>query len=227
MNIKILQCEKGAEQAEGMTVIIDVFRAFTLEAYLYAAGMEKIIAAASVEDALSLKKSDESYILFGERNGLKCIGFDYGNSPSAAAGTDFTGRTAVHTTSNGTRGIMKASGASQIITGAFVNARAAAEYVRRCCPEKVSLVCMGWKERPSQEDTLCAEYIKALLENKDMSDIDRKLENLKYTSGAKFFDPLQQDAYPQADFPYCIQRDIFDFVIRCEKKGQYIINKKI
>ena len=36
MEIRILELIEGAKKAEGLTVIIDVFRAFSLECYLYA-----------------------------------------------------------------------------------------------------------------------------------------------------------------------------------------------
>ena len=42
MKIKIFELIDGAKKAEGLTVIIDVFRAFTLETYLFAQGAEKI-----------------------------------------------------------------------------------------------------------------------------------------------------------------------------------------
>ena len=35
MKINILHLIEGAKKAEGLTVIIDVFRAFSLECYLY------------------------------------------------------------------------------------------------------------------------------------------------------------------------------------------------
>lgn len=38
MEIRILELIEGAKKAEGLTVIIDVFRAFSLECYLYARG---------------------------------------------------------------------------------------------------------------------------------------------------------------------------------------------
>ena len=41
MNIKILHMVEGAKQATGLTVIIDVFRAFTVEAYLMNNDAEK------------------------------------------------------------------------------------------------------------------------------------------------------------------------------------------
>lgn len=35
MNIKILHLVEGAKQSTGLTVVIDVFRAFSMEAYLF------------------------------------------------------------------------------------------------------------------------------------------------------------------------------------------------
>ena len=43
MKIEILECIEGAKKAEGLTVIIDVFRAFSLEAYLFSKGALRII----------------------------------------------------------------------------------------------------------------------------------------------------------------------------------------
>ena len=43
MNTQILQLIDGAKSARGLTVIIDVFRAFSVEAYLFAQGADKII----------------------------------------------------------------------------------------------------------------------------------------------------------------------------------------
>ena len=44
MNIRILQCVEGAKEAEGLTVVIDVFRAFSTACYVMANGAERIIA---------------------------------------------------------------------------------------------------------------------------------------------------------------------------------------
>ena len=55
MNIKILHLLTGAKEATGLTVIIDVFRAFSLEAYLFSQGAEVIYPIGSIEKALELK----------------------------------------------------------------------------------------------------------------------------------------------------------------------------
>ena len=49
--VNILRLIDGAKQAEGLTVIIDVFRAFSLENYLYDMGAELIRPIGSVEEA--------------------------------------------------------------------------------------------------------------------------------------------------------------------------------
>ena len=217
MNIQILQLIDGAKKAKGVTVIIDVFRAFSLEAYMMAAGAEKIIPVGQETLARRLKQEHPEYILAGERYGKILPGFDFGNSPWELQKIDVAGKTIVHTTSAGTQGIANATGAEEILGGSLVNAKAIAEYIRRSGAQEVSLVCMGYAaERETEEDTLCAEYIKSLLEGTKL-DLQAGIENLKVTSGARFFDPAQNDVYPQGDFPMCTDVDKFNFVLRLKK----------
>lgn len=42
MDIQILECIEGAKKARGLTVVIDVFRAFTLEAVLFQKGLNAL-----------------------------------------------------------------------------------------------------------------------------------------------------------------------------------------
>lgn len=213
MDIQILHLLEGAKNARGMTVIIDVFRAFSLECYIYACGAERIIPVKTVEEAFAWRKKDPSCILAGERNGIMVEGFDYGNAPSQFQGLDLSGRTVIHTTSAGVQGLVNASKADVILTGSLVNARATADYIKRHDPASVSLVAMGWNAmRDTEEDLLCAEYIKALLEEKDMPEIHRLADELRYTEGRKFFDPSKPE-FPEADFALCTDVDRFDGVI--------------
>lgn len=214
MEIRILQLIEGARAARGTAVIIDVFRAFTVEAWLARNGAAHIIPVGDKELAYRYKETHPDSILVGERQGRVLPGFDYGNSPSQLEHADLTGKTVIHTTSAGTQGIANAIHADEILTGSLVNAKAIADYLKRSNAEQVSLVCMGLNaERPIEEDTLCAEYIRSLLEGNPM-DLTAGLENLKVTSGAKFFDPDQQDVFPERDFWLSTQVDQFDFVLR-------------
>ena len=143
MKVQTYQLIEGAKEARGLTVVIDVFRAFTVACYAYANGAEDIITVGRLEDAYRIKESHPDYILSGERHGRIQPGFDYGNSPARIENVDFTGKTIIHTTSAGTQGIVNAVRADEIITGSFVNAKAVARYIGDKNPENVSLVCMG------------------------------------------------------------------------------------
>lgn len=218
MNIKILELIEGARQAKGLTVIIDVYRAFSLETYLFAAGAEKILAVGKEQTARLLKMAHEDYILIGERGGKILPGFDYGNSPSQTKNAQLKGKTIIHTTSSGTQGLVNASGADRIITGSLTNAKAIANYIKQNNYENVSLVAMGIAGKSSApEDLLCARYIKSLLEN-DPLDMKEELVKLGQTKESrKFFDPETQDIFPQEDFWMCIDYDKFDYVLEVQQ----------
>ena len=220
MNIRILHMIEGARQARGTAVIIDVFRAFTVEAYLMKNGAETIIPVGDLALAYQYKQENPDVILVGERHGKILPGFDYGNSPSQLEHADLTGKTVIHTTSAGTQGIANAKNADEILTGSLVNAKAIAAYLRAKDAAEVSLVCMGLEAvAQTEEDTLCAEYIKALLEGEE-PDISAEIEQLKATSGAKFFDPAQQEVFPERDFHLSTQVNQFDFVLRLDRQGR-------
>ncbi|MBE7044908.1 MAG: 2-phosphosulfolactate phosphatase [Ruminococcaceae bacterium] len=217
MKIHILHMIEGAKAARGLTVVIDVFRAFSVEAYFFASGAEKIIPVGNAEIAYRLKEENPDMILAGERHGKILPGFDVGNSPSELLRLDVEGKTVVHTTSAGTQGIANATGADEILGGSLVNAKAIARYIKQSGAEEVSLVCMGLEAlAQTEEDNLCAEYIKSLLEGTEL-DMDTEIEKLRHTSGAKFFDPAQNDVFPQADFDLCTRCNCFDFVVRFHK----------
>ena len=217
MNIKILQLIEGARQATGLAVIIDVFRAFTVEAYLVNNGVQKLIAVGDKQIAYDYKEKNKDCILIGERRGIMLDGFDYGNSPSQIEKINFTGKTVVHTTSSGTQGIANAQNANEILTGSLVNAKAIAEYIKMQNPEDVSLVCMGnGGESEAREDTLCAEYIKSLLEGKNPN-LDKEIEDLKNIAGKRFFDPNLQEIFPKRDFYLSTELNKFNFVLKVDK----------
>ena len=153
----------------------------------------------------------------GERGGKICEGFDYGNSPSQITGANLQGKTVVHTTSAGTQGLFGAKNAEVVLGASLVNAAATAKYILESGYNEVSLVCMGLAgEETTEEDTLCAEYIKSLLENHPIS-LESEIEKLKFTSGAKFFDKQQNEVFPEQDFYLCTNPNIFPFALRLEK----------
>lgn len=222
MNIQILHMIEGAKKAKGITVVIDVFRAFSMEAYCFAKGAKKVIPVGDIDLAYKLKEENSSIILAGERHGKIMPGFDTGNSPSELMSVDVEDKIVVHTTSAGTQGIANAKNADEILGGSLVNAKAVAEYIKKSGASEVSLVCMGLEAlSETEEDTLCAEYIKSLLEGTSI-DMEKEIESLKTTSGAKFFDKTQNDVFPEADFAMCTDLNKFNFVMRLKKSDDGI-----
>ena len=226
MDIQIYRLIEGAKQAEGLTVIIDVFRAFSMECWLYALGAKEVRPVGSIGETFAWRERDSGCILVGERHGAKIDGCDLGNSPSSIDPEMIRGKRIIHTTSAGTQGIVNAVHAGEILTGSFVNAKAVADYIRKASPAKVSLVCMG-KEglEPAEEDELCAVYLRSLLTGEGMPDIDDRLKALRTGGGSHFFDPARRDIYPDKDFWMCIDRDRFSFVLRIEKDDNGFISK--
>ncbi len=220
MEIKILELLEGARGARGLAVVIDVFRAFSLEVCLFARGARVIYASSSEEEARRLKAENSDALLIGERGGKILPGFDYGNSPSQTEDAPVQGRVVIHTTSAGTQGLAAVSGASEIITGSLLNASAIARYIRRKNPDQLSLVAMGWsgKDR-APEDLLCARYIISRLENSSL-DLEKEIAVVRnHPEGQKFFDPARQEIFPEKDYWICTTFDTYDFVITAKAMG--------
>ncbi len=227
MYVQMLEGLDGAGQARGLAVVIDVFRAFSVACYAVDNGADRIIAVSEVDTARRLRSENPDCVLMGERDCVMLPGFDFGNSPTEIKDQDFAGKTIVHTTSAGTRGLAACIGADEIITGSFVNAQAIVDYINKKSPQYVSLVAMGTAgvER-SMEDTMCAMYIKNALE--DYANSFESLKNFFKTieSAAKFFDPDKSYA-PEEDFELCLSLDRFDFVLRAEVVGPDQLELKI
>lgn len=217
MEITIDHLTAGAERARGVAVVIDVFRAYSLECYAYSRGVERIYPIADLQEAFEMKKQFPDYLLAGERGGRMEEGMDFGNSPAQIENRDLTGKRLIHTTSAGTQGIIAARNADRILTASLVNAGATAEYLRALAPERVSFVCMGLMNRhPTLEDTVCAEYMKALLEGEPY-DIEGKIPLLREGPGSRFFIPEDQYFAPERDFELCTQISKFSFALQVER----------
>lgn len=214
MDIRILHLTEGAREAGGLAVIIDVFRAFSTACYVFGNGAREILCTGEVGTAFRLRDMDRERILMGERNERMVEGFHYGNSPYQVENVDFSGRTIVQTTSAGTRGMVNAHRADEIITGSFVNVDAVVNYIKARQPGQVSLVCMGYSAMyPVEEDTFCAEYIRDRIEG-NHPDFDRMAEEIRRSSGKRFFIAANQGHAPSTDFYLCLDINRFDFVLK-------------
>ena len=176
-----------------------------------------------------MKEEHPDYLLCGEREGRKQPGCDFGNSPLEITKRNLTGRTLIHTTSAGTQGLENAKGADLLLAASLVNARATAEYLRRLNPAQVSLVCMGLAgRRPTDEDTLCAQYIRALLLDLPF-DKEQAVETMRRGDGQRFFIPEDQGFAPKEDFDLCVMFDRFPYAlpVQYDQEGRKYIEREI
>lgn len=217
MQIECLDHVAGARDARGIAVVIDVFRAFSVAPHAFDRGAVRVLPAGEIEEALALGRRYPGAVLVGERHARRLAGFDAGNSPTEIRALDLRNRVLVHTTHAGTQGLVNASGADEVLTGAFVNISAVSRYILARSPARVSLVRMGHEARERcAEDDLYADCLRCMLlgQAAPLGEVRDLLRDAP--AALKFFDP-SCDWAPRTDFDYCTEVDRFGFVLRLER----------
>ena len=218
MEVKITDFVKGAQSAQGVVVVIDVFRAFSTACYLFSKGVEKIFPVGKVETAFKLREKYPNSLLVGERGGKMLDGFDLGNSPTQIeSSNNLKDKIVIHTTHAGTQGLVNASNADVVFTGALVNSLATVKVIKSMSPKIVTLVRMGLEAKEnSDEDDLCAQYLKSLLTNQDFNqdEIEPILRSSPYSK--RFFDK-DKPWSPSSDFDLCLKINRFDFALKARR----------
>ena len=226
MNVVITDFVDGAKNAQGIVVIIDVFRAFSVACYCLDNNPDFIAPVGSVDDAFALKQQYPSALLVGEREGKKLAGFDHGNSPTELMQVNVTGKQIIHTTHAGTQGLINANNADIILTGSFLNAQATVNFIKSKNPEVVTLVRMGWKaESNTDEDDLCAEYLASLLLDKPFDENTIITQLRASDCSDRFFDEAQP-WNPISDFELCLKPNIFNFAVVAEQSQHGFLQLK-
>ena len=144
---------------EAIVVVVDVFRATTTMAAAFKNGVRSIRPVATVEEAQEYKA--KGWLVGAERNVKRCDFADFGNSPFDYTSEKVAGKDVIFTTTNGTRAITIAKSAYRVITGAFVNLQAVADY---CLfhGRDVVVLCSGWQDKVNIEDTLFGALVEVL-----------------------------------------------------------------
>ncbi|QYJ16948.1 2-phosphosulfolactate phosphatase [Rubrobacter xylanophilus DSM 9941] len=147
---------RSAARTGAVAVVVDAFRASATLAALVHRGAV-VVTVASVEEALALPAD----LRVGERGGAKVPGFDLGNSPTAVLEARMEpGSRVVMTTTNGTRIVEAAAGATAVYAGSFVNAGALAHTLASAFPGgEIVVVGCGWRGHRSSEDEAAAGAI--------------------------------------------------------------------
>lgn len=144
--------------ANSCCVVIDVLRATTTIVAALAAGARAVIPCLTIDDARHQRAvlGSEAF-LGGERGGLPIEGFDAGNSPAEYTRQLVAGRTVVLTTTNGTKALLHARRAGEVVIGAFANLSAVCTHLAG--RSRVDVLCAGTDGQVTREDVLMAGAI--------------------------------------------------------------------
>ncbi len=231
MKVVRKSCAPGVKGVRGRVVVIDVFRAFSCAPLFFYYGARKVVLEADPERAVALKKENPHWVFVGEVNGIPIDGADMGNSPShimEGGISRFKGRTVVHRTTAGVTGAATALiTADEVILGSFLMAEAICRYLREKKTNEVTLVAMGDRaSKKAPEDEACADYMEHLLTNTPWDPVE-SFQRVVFQKTAQKFITGEKTYLPPEDPAFCLQKDLFDFVLRAEKRGDLLRVMKV
>ncbi len=210
MNIIISQGHQPPANALGVTVVIDVIRAFTTAHHAFQQGASRIWPVATAEEAFSLKQQLPNALLAGEVDALPIDGFDFGNSPWEVSQTEFNHRPLIMRTTNGVIATLNAQPCAHLFVTGLASASATAKAVMALSPPQVVLVA---SHPTGDEDVACAQYIKGLLGGEGISAEEAQQRTLNAKAAVKFFNQ-SNPRLRAADIEMAAQCDIANFAMR-------------
>jgi len=163
MNVEVFLSGYNVEDADvrgRVAVVIDVLRTSSTIIHALYNGARSVVPVSDMAEAgkIAANMDPLGYQLGGERAGEPIEGYHLGNSPLEYTPDVVSGRTIILNTTNGTSAIQRCARAAHVVIGSFLNARRIVEFVRQLDVD-LSIVCAGWRNRVSLEDTLCAGLI--------------------------------------------------------------------
>ena len=135
------------------TVAVDILRATTAVCAAFQAGVMEVVPLDSLE-ALDHYRA-QGYLSAAERGGKKVKDAECGNSPTEYLTMNLTGKRMAYSTTNGTVCILHGSDADRTLVGAFANISTLTQLLLDK-PQDLVIMCSGWKNDFSIEDTLFA-----------------------------------------------------------------------
>ncbi|MEV8597826.1 2-phosphosulfolactate phosphatase [Streptomyces sp. NPDC052012] len=195
-----------------VAVVVDVMRAFTVAAWAFSRGAEKIVLASSDGEALALKESRSGWLAL--KDGAPAAGFDTLNSPGLVRSFDLAGRTVVQKTTAGTVGALAVASAPLVLCASFVVAGATARFLKTDGFGPVTFVVTG-DDGQAAEDLACAEYIGEHLAGGDAEAAPYLHRARTSRAAAELADGVQrgyQGVHPD-DVDLCLEVDRFSFAM--------------
>ncbi|MDR6978361.1 2-phosphosulfolactate phosphatase [Streptomyces sp. 3330] len=218
MDARFLGIPELAE-APSVAVVVDVMRAFTVAAWAFAQGAEKIVLAGSLDEALALKARHPDWVTL--KDGPPAPGFDTVNSPGLLRSLDLGGRTVVQKTTAGTVGALAVKDAPLVLCAAFVVAEATARLLRARASDSVTFVVTGEDGR-ADEDLACAQYIAGRTTEAATDAAGFLRRAAASRAAAELAQGVRQGVHPD-DVALCLEADRFPFAMVATLEGSLMV----
>ncbi|MFG2123074.1 2-phosphosulfolactate phosphatase [Streptomyces sp. NPDC048710] len=209
-----------------VAVVVDVMRAFTVAAWAFRRGAEKIVFAGTQEEALELKARNPGWLAF--QDGPPVPGFDLANSPARLRSLEVRGRTVVQKTTAGTAGALAVADARLLLCASFLVAGATAEVLRRARPDTVTFVVTGDGGR-AEEDLACAQYIAARTDS-PTADPAPYLDRARHSdAAARLAEGVRlgwEGVHPE-DVPMCLRANTFPFAMAATRMDGHLVLRPV
>ncbi|WP_455279888.1 2-phosphosulfolactate phosphatase [[Eubacterium] cellulosolvens] len=207
-------------------IVIDVLRFSSSIVTGLAAGAKQFIPVASLNKARQMHKTNRSYLLAGERKGLKPKDFHFGNSPIEYTKSNLKGKTIVISTTNGTKTIEYCKKSKLLLIASFLNAHALSTYIVDYLPrgDDISIILASERHTVFLEDFICAGLLVSNIINltsKQYLNDDAILAKLAWSSAKDELEKtilqghhasyLESIGFKE-DVKFCINRDIYDLI---------------
>lgn len=206
-------------EVPSVAVVVDVMRAYTVAAWAFAQGAEKIVLAESLDDALALKARHPDWVTL--KDGPPEPGFDAVNSPGLLRSVDLGGRTVVQKTTAGTVGALAVKDASLVLCAGFVVAEATARLLRTRGRDGVTFVVTGEDGR-ADEDLACAQYIarRTVEAETDAGEFLRRAAASR--AATELATGVREGVHPD-DVALCLELDRFPFAMVATSEGSLMV----
>ncbi|MHB1637602.1 MAG: 2-phosphosulfolactate phosphatase [Thermoplasmataceae archaeon] len=182
MKVSVVEGRRVGSFPNCTKVLVDVYRSTTTIPLALKAGAKCVIPTLTVAEARSVASSIRNSVTIGERYGFKIPGFDLNNSPFDVAAYDFQGRTAIITSTNGTRVLRRIQDSGEIFIASFVNFTATIDALKAC--DEVQIVLSGRPDGSADEDIRFGEALRSALLGEQV-DVDKVISRVRRGRGTK------------------------------------------
>lgn len=219
MNIVHATGIEGAHRAEGVVVVIDVLRSFTVSAYALAGGARECLLVRTVAEARALADKTPNSVICAEEEALPVEGIPISNSPTKITETDLKERALIQRSTAGTQVAASVPEGRDIFAASLVVATATVQACLLRRPETLTLIASA--DHP--EDHACARYMEAIaLDGDRQPDLGELLQPLRASERYARAMSGTWPGFPKTDLDLSLVADRFHFAMPVTRAGGHL-----